>query len=147
MQEVTQLMHLTWGSPFIIFAVIVLLYREIRWACFVGLGVMLIFVPLTGLVAKHVQALRKEVVTYTDKRMSIMSEIINGMGVIKLYAWELPFRCCSLSVCLPSNADRTAQDALLQLLHCLFAQHFAGRWQSPGRQQQWHRRAAHRTPP
>jgi ABC-type multidrug transport system fused ATPase/permease subunit len=100
-QEVTQMMHVTWGSPLIIFAVIVLLYREIEWACFVGLGVMVILVPLTGLVAKKLQALRREVVTYTDKRTSIMSEIVNGMRVIKFYAWELPFRCCT-PCCTPS---------------------------------------------
>ena len=35
--------------------------------------------------------LRLKVVTITDKRVTMMSEIINSMRLIKMYAWEQPF--------------------------------------------------------
>ena len=95
-------MHAIWGSPLIIIAVIILLYREIEWACFVGLGVMLLLVPLTGLVGKQLGKLRGQIVGWTDKRTTIMSEIVNGMRVIKFYGWEVPFRCAAF--CLLTRA-------------------------------------------
>lgn len=40
--------HAIWGSPAYIVAVLVLLWFEVGWATFVGLGVMLALVPATG---------------------------------------------------------------------------------------------------
>ena len=85
--------HAIWGSPLIIIVVLFLLYREIEWACFVGLGVMLLLVPITGKVGKALGRLRAQIVGWTDKRTTTMSEVVNGMRVIKFYGWEVPFRC------------------------------------------------------
>ena len=34
---------------------------------------------------------RFRIATFTDKRVNLMDEIINGMKVIKLYCWEYHF--------------------------------------------------------
>jgi ATP-binding cassette subfamily C (CFTR/MRP) protein 4 len=34
---------------------------------------------------------RYKVAVKTDKRIRIMNEILNGIRVIKMYAWEIPF--------------------------------------------------------
>ena len=34
---------------------------------------------------------RRKVVVHTDKRVSLMNEIINNIRLIKMYAWETPF--------------------------------------------------------
>jgi len=34
---------------------------------------------------------RQKVVIKTDRRIRIMNEILNGIRVIKMYAWEIPF--------------------------------------------------------
>jgi ATP-binding cassette, subfamily C (CFTR/MRP), member 1 len=91
-QEVMMSIHMVWGSPLLIIAIVGLLYREVEWACFVGLAVMLLLVPITAIIGKRLGLYRREIVAWTDKRTSIMSEVVNGMRVIKFYNWEEPFK-------------------------------------------------------
>ena len=84
--------HTVWGAPIFIIVILTLLYSEIEWAAFVGLGAMMLLVPATTFIGKKLGTLRRKIVGFTDKRASYMNEIINGIRVIKFYAWELPFR-------------------------------------------------------
>lgn len=47
-QDAMFAIHAMWGSPMFVIAVLVLLWFEVGWATFVGLGVMLVMVPFTG---------------------------------------------------------------------------------------------------
>ncbi len=58
-----------------------LLWFQVGWATFVGLGVMLVMVPLTGLLAAKLGLLRRELIGWTDKRVGRMNELINGIQV------------------------------------------------------------------
>lgn len=60
---------------------LVLLWFEVGWATFVGLGVMLVMVPLTGKLAMKLGMLRRELIGWTDKRVGRMNELINGIQV------------------------------------------------------------------
>ena len=57
----------------------------------VGSIVILLFYPIMGVIASATAKLRLKVVTITDKRVTMMGEIINSMRLIKMYAWEIPF--------------------------------------------------------
>ena len=37
-------------------------------------------------------SLRFKAASLTDKRIKVMNEVITGIRVIKMYAWEYPFR-------------------------------------------------------
>ncbi|XP_033327648.2 ATP-binding cassette sub-family C member 4 isoform X2 [Megalopta genalis] len=57
-------------------------------------GVFLISVqtiPLQGYMGKWFSKLRLKIAVKTDERVCLMSEIINGIQVIKMYTWEKPF--------------------------------------------------------
>lgn len=43
-------------------------------------------------LSHYTSALRMKVAQCTDHRIGIMNEIINGIQVIKMYAWEIPFQ-------------------------------------------------------
>lgn len=73
--------HAMWGSPCYIIAVLTLLWFQVGWATFVGLGVMLFLVPLTGKLAAKLGGLRRELMQWTDKRVGFMSEVLNGIQV------------------------------------------------------------------
>ncbi|PNH11698.1 Canalicular multispecific organic anion transporter 1, partial [Tetrabaena socialis] len=92
LQDAMFAIHAMWGSPAYIIAVLVLLWFEVGWATFVGLGVMLVMVPLTGKLAMKLGSLRREIMQWTDKRVGRMNELINGIQMIKMYAWESSFR-------------------------------------------------------
>ena len=65
-----------------------MLYDVIQWSSFVGFGCIIIAAPLTFLVAKTLFQIRSKLVRCADARINILSEVVNGMRVIKYYAWE-----------------------------------------------------------
>ncbi|GFO10855.1 multidrug resistance-associated protein 1-like [Plakobranchus ocellatus] len=78
-------------SPIQVTVAIVLLYRHIGNAAFVGLFFMLLLIPLNAWCGKKIAGLHKEKTEVQDERVKFMNEIVNGIKVLKLYAWEKAF--------------------------------------------------------
>ena len=57
-----------------------------------GLAVMVLMGPLNAIVARRMKGLQIEQMKNKDKRNKMMDEILNGIKIIKLYAWESSFR-------------------------------------------------------
>ncbi|KAH8412635.1 hypothetical protein KR009_003917, partial [Drosophila setifemur] len=83
--------HYLWVGPLQVLVITYLMYREIGIAAVFGVALMLLFIPLLMYMGKRTKDLRAKTALRTDKRMRIMNEIIAGIQVIKMYAWELPF--------------------------------------------------------
>lgn len=47
-QDAMMAIHTIWGAPALIVVITILLYQQVGWATFVGLGIMLIYAPMTG---------------------------------------------------------------------------------------------------
>ncbi|CAG2109862.1 unnamed protein product, partial [Medioppia subpectinata] len=71
--------------------VLYLLWPYLRWACFAGMTVMVLFIPFQALMCRLFSNIRQKTAKLTDSRIRLMREIITGMRVIKMYAWEQPF--------------------------------------------------------
>uniref|UniRef100_A0A8C8HMP8 ATP-binding cassette, sub-family C (CFTR/MRP), member 2 n=1 Tax=Oncorhynchus tshawytscha TaxID=74940 RepID=A0A8C8HMP8_ONCTS len=88
--DVVNFIHLLWSCPLQIALAIAFLWIELGPAVLAGLAVMVLMVPINGLLAnmsKNVQNMR-----YKDKRMKIVNEMLNGIKILKLYAWEPSFQ-------------------------------------------------------
>lgn len=85
------LLHYLWLGPIETVIVSYLVYCEIGWPSFVGVAIMLSFVPMQGYLGHKSSAFRWKVARKTDERVRLMNEIIQGIRVIKMYAWERPF--------------------------------------------------------
>lgn len=48
-------------------------------------------VSSTAYLSSRQGALRGKIARRTDERVKVMSELVNGVQVIKMYAWEKPF--------------------------------------------------------
>ncbi|XP_030373816.1 probable multidrug resistance-associated protein lethal(2)03659 [Scaptodrosophila lebanonensis] len=84
-------MNYLWLGPLEIGIITWLMYREIGIAAFFGVAVMLLFIPLQAFLGKKTSVLRLRTALRTDERVRMMNEIISGIQVIKMYAWEIPF--------------------------------------------------------
>jgi len=67
------------------------LYKIVGIAVFSGLGVLILVTPLNLWASKKGEELLDTQLKAKDKRIKLMSEILSGVKVLKLYAWERPF--------------------------------------------------------
>ncbi|KAM8706128.1 hypothetical protein ACLKA7_010417 [Drosophila subpalustris] len=83
--------HYLWLGPLELVIIGYIMYEKIGVSCLFGILLMLIFTPLQAALAKKTLALRLLTALRTDERVRMMNEIISGIQVIKMYAWEKPF--------------------------------------------------------
>ncbi|XP_038050410.1 multidrug resistance-associated protein 4-like [Patiria miniata] len=86
-----QFLHYLWIAPFQLIAVIALAWREIGVSCLAGISVLIFTAPLQGYMGKLFSKLRAKTALLSDTRIRIMNEVISGIRVIKIYAWEHSF--------------------------------------------------------
>ncbi|XP_022093426.1 multidrug resistance-associated protein 4-like [Acanthaster planci] len=83
--------HYVWIAPFQLIMVFVLCWREIGVSCVAGISSMILMAPLQVYTGKLFSKLRSKTALLSDARLRIMNEVISGMRVIKIYAWEQSF--------------------------------------------------------
>ncbi|KAJ1877065.1 hypothetical protein LPJ57_004145, partial [Coemansia sp. RSA 486] len=83
--------HHLWSSPLQIVLALTLLYRTLGWSMFAGVTVMVVSIPTSARLSRSMRALNKLLMGYRDGRMKIMDEVLSGIKIIKLYAWESSF--------------------------------------------------------
>ncbi|CAH2267216.1 jg2944 [Pararge aegeria aegeria] len=85
-------LHYLWLVPLQLTFVLYFLYDAAGYAPFVGLfSVIILVLPIQAALTKLTAVIRRVVAQRTDKRIKLMGEIINGIQVIKMYAWEKSF--------------------------------------------------------
>lgn len=89
--EYINIVNFVWSSPVQLVITVILLWKQLGVASIAGLSIMVALIPFNGFITSRLQALQKKVMNEKDKRSRMMSEILNGMKVLKLYAWEGAF--------------------------------------------------------
>uniref|UniRef100_A0A8C7QWV3 Multidrug resistance-associated protein 4 n=1 Tax=Oncorhynchus mykiss TaxID=8022 RepID=A0A8C7QWV3_ONCMY len=89
--EVTTNLHYLWIAPLQAVVVISLLWYEIGPSCLAGVAVLLFLMPLQTMFGKLFGSLRSKTAVLTDSRIRTMNEVVSGIRIIKMYAWEKPF--------------------------------------------------------
>lgn len=89
--ELTSYLHFIWSGPLIMALALYFLYDLIGAAIFAGLGVLILMVPINIWIAARMRSLQIEQMVKKDDRVKVMNEILNGIKVLKLYAWEPSF--------------------------------------------------------
>uniref|UniRef100_F1LR52 Multidrug resistance-associated protein 4 n=1 Tax=Rattus norvegicus TaxID=10116 RepID=F1LR52_RAT len=89
--QVTIFLHFLWAGPLQAIGVTILLWVEIGISCLAGLAILVILLPLQSCIGKLFSSLRSKTAAFTDARIRTMNEVITGMRIIKMYAWEKSF--------------------------------------------------------
>ncbi|XP_047210875.1 multidrug resistance-associated protein 4 isoform X1 [Girardinichthys multiradiatus] len=89
--EVTIFLHYLWVGPLQAAAVVGLLWDEIGPSCLVGMAVLLFLMPTQTMFGRLFSKFRSKTAALTDSRIRTMNEVVSGMRIIKMYAWEKPF--------------------------------------------------------
>ncbi|WVQ96140.1 hypothetical protein IAU59_003242 [Kwoniella sp. CBS 9459] len=78
-------------TPLVLVVAISLLTWQLGYSALVGLAVLCISVPFKVWFVRHVARLRKEQNKVVDTRVRMLSEILNNIRAVKLYAYEVWF--------------------------------------------------------
>ena len=74
--------------PLDIIASMVLLWYLVAWQALIGASFFLLVFAYGSFAAQKAGKVRHQSAAVTDKRLEIMKEIITGIRVVKMYAWE-----------------------------------------------------------
>lgn len=86
------ILHAIWVMPIQVAFLLLIMWFQVGISSLSGIVVMVILtVPIQVFLAKYVGKLRISISKKTDTRVKIMSEVVTGIQVIKMYAWEKPF--------------------------------------------------------
>ncbi len=78
-------------GPIQIVIVITVILQKIGVWFLAGLLLLLLIVPIQALVAKAFNNYRAKLCVKTDERISMLTETLNNIKIIKMYCWEKPF--------------------------------------------------------
>jgi ABC-type multidrug transport system fused ATPase/permease subunit len=93
----TQL-HMFWMSIVSIVLTMFILYDLLGVASLAGVLFMILLVPFTSLISSKSKKLQSKQYEYQDSRIKTVNELLNGIKVIKLYAWELPLKSIIIKI-------------------------------------------------
>ncbi|XP_017778100.1 PREDICTED: multidrug resistance-associated protein 4 [Nicrophorus vespilloides] len=86
-------LHYIWIAPFQVAVVAYFIWEQVGISCLSGiLAMILLTLPVQGYLGKLTSSVRSKIAVRTDNRVRLMNEIISGIQVIKMYAWEKPFQ-------------------------------------------------------
>lgn len=92
LQDVFVLLNGLWASPLQIIIAMVFLFRLIRWSMFSAVLFLLPLGFINALVFKKIIGYVGNTLRLDDSRVKFLNEILVGIKVFKMYAWETAFR-------------------------------------------------------
>ncbi|XP_011616814.2 canalicular multispecific organic anion transporter 2 isoform X2 [Takifugu rubripes] len=90
--DLTTFLNMLWSAPLQIFLALYFLWQNLGPSVLAGVAVMVMLIPLNAVIAMKTRAFQVEQMQYKDSRIKLMNEILNGIKVLKLYAWENSFK-------------------------------------------------------
>nr|XP_020658695.1 canalicular multispecific organic anion transporter 1 isoform X1 [Pogona vitticeps] len=114
--DFTNFMHQLWSAPLQIVLSLVFLWTELGPSVLAGLGVMVLLIPINAVLVAKARSIQIKNMKYKDERLKIMNEILAGVKILKLFAWEPSFQ---------KRVEKIRAQELKGLLHFSYLQSVA----------------------
>ncbi|CAG2061368.1 unnamed protein product, partial [Timema podura] len=89
--EAVPYLNILWSAPLQIALSLYFLWEIMGPSVLAGLAVMVVLIPINGFIANKVKNLQIRQMKTKDQRIKLMNEVLNGIKVLKMYAWEPSF--------------------------------------------------------
>lgn len=86
--DLASTLNIIWSAPLQIVLAFYFLWRQLGPSVITGLAVMIILIPINGCIAHRTKILQTQQMKSKDHRVKLINEILNGIKLLKLYAWE-----------------------------------------------------------
>ncbi|GAA5796465.1 hypothetical protein HPULCUR_001837 [Helicostylum pulchrum] len=86
--DITCYIFMVYNAPLEVFVALFYLYSLLGSAALVGASVMCVCFPITGLLTKKMSKNYTALTTARDKRNDLINELLQGIRMIKYFAWE-----------------------------------------------------------
>jgi ATP-binding cassette, subfamily C (CFTR/MRP), member 1 len=90
--DVAMTIHSLWTAPLFIAVAMYFLIKLVGVAAVYGVAFLLSALPLQGYIAVKQVSIQRTQMAKTDARVKLVNEILQGIKIIKLCAWEVPFQ-------------------------------------------------------
>ncbi|XP_033886772.3 multidrug resistance-associated protein 1-like isoform X3 [Acipenser ruthenus] len=84
--------NMIWSAPLQVVLALYFLWQNLGPSVLAGVAVMILMVPVNAVIAMKTKTYQVAQMKNKDNRIKLMNEVLNGMKVLKLYAWELAFK-------------------------------------------------------
>ncbi|RDD40608.1 Multidrug resistance-associated protein 1 [Trichoplax sp. H2] len=91
LSEAVLYLHMVWAAPIQISLATYFLWQELGPSVMAGLGVLILLVPINAYISTKQRDFQARQMKFKDTRTKLMNEVLNGIKVLKLYAWEKSF--------------------------------------------------------
>ncbi|XP_039702279.1 canalicular multispecific organic anion transporter 2-like isoform X2 [Pteropus medius] len=89
--DLAPFLNMLWSAPLQIILAVYFLWQNLGPSILAGVTLMVLLIPFNGALAMKMRAFQVEQMKFKDSRIKLMSEILGGIKVLKLYAWEPSF--------------------------------------------------------
>uniref|UniRef100_A0A8B9ISC9 MRP1 protein n=1 Tax=Amazona collaria TaxID=241587 RepID=A0A8B9ISC9_9PSIT len=93
LMEMAVNLNLLWSAPFQIVMAVVFLWKELGPSVLAGVALLLLVIPINALIAA-----KKSQMKNSDQRVKLLSEMLHGIKILKLYAWEPAYQRKVMSI-------------------------------------------------
>uniref|UniRef100_A0A6T8KKU6 ATP-dependent transporter ycf16 n=1 Tax=Hemiselmis andersenii TaxID=464988 RepID=A0A6T8KKU6_HEMAN len=84
-------LHQFWSAPVQLFISVYLLYNTVGPSVFAGMLLMVLLIPVNTYIARKQTEIQRNIMKIKDERSNTMDEVLQGIRIIKYFAWEPSF--------------------------------------------------------
>ncbi|KAM3864489.1 multidrug resistance-associated protein 1 [Diretmus argenteus] len=84
--------NMIWSAPLQVVLALYFLWQNLGPSVLAGVAVMVLMVPVNAVIAMKTKTYQVAQMKSKDNRIKLMNEVLNGIRVLKLYAWEMAFK-------------------------------------------------------